>query len=79
MHARVLVTLRRGVLDPAGQAVRGGLNQLGFSEVREARIGKVIELEIEDMPREQAKARLEAMAKQLLANMVIEDFSVELL
>ena len=71
------MTLRRGVLDPAGQAVRGGLNQLGFTEVKEARIGKVIEVELEDMPKEKAKARLEAMAKQLLANMVIEDFSVE--
>jgi phosphoribosylformylglycinamidine synthase len=47
--------------------------------VKDARIGKVIEVELEDMPREQAKARLEAMAKQLLANMVIEDFSVEVL
>jgi phosphoribosylformylglycinamidine synthase len=79
MHARVLVTLRRGVLDPAGQAVRSGLNQLGFSEVKDARIGKVIEVELEDMPKEEAKKRLEAMGKQLLANMVIEDFSVEVL
>jgi len=78
MQARVLVTLRRGVLDPAGQAVRGGLNQLGFTEVKDARIGKVIEVELEDMPKDKAKARLEAMAKQLLANMVIEDFSVEI-
>jgi phosphoribosylformylglycinamidine synthase len=74
----VLVTLRRGVLDPAGQAVKSSLNQLGFSEVKDLRIGKVIELEIEDMPREEAKKRLEAMAKQLLANTVIEDFAVEL-
>jgi len=66
------------VLDPAGQAVRGGLNQLGFTEVKDARIGKVIEVELEDMPKDKAKARLEAMAKQLLANMVIEDFSVEI-
>jgi phosphoribosylformylglycinamidine synthase len=79
MKARILVTLRGGVLDPAGQAVRGSLNQLGFSEVKDARIGKVIELEIEDMPRDRAQARLESMAKQLLANMVIEDFQVEVL
>jgi phosphoribosylformylglycinamidine synthase len=78
MQARVLVTLRRGVLDPAGSAVRSSLNQLGFSEVKDTRIGKVIEFEIEDMPRDEAKKRLEAMAKQLLANTVIEDFSVEL-
>jgi phosphoribosylformylglycinamidine synthase len=78
MHARVLVTLRRGVLDPAGQAVRASLNHLGFGEVKDARIGKVIEFEIEDMPEDEARRRLEAMAKQLLANTVIEDFAVEL-
>lgn len=78
MHARVLVTLRRGVLDPAGQAVRASLNQLGFGEVTDARIGKVIEFEMEDMPHDEAQRRLESMAKQLLANTVIEDFAVEL-
>jgi phosphoribosylformylglycinamidine synthase len=78
MRARVLITLRKGVLDPAGQAVRASLDQLGFAEVKDARIGKVIELEIEEMPREDARRRLEAMAKQLLANTVIEDYAVEL-
>lgn len=78
MRAKVLVTLRQGVLDPAGQAVGESLRQLGFSEVKDVRIGKVIELEIDDMPRDQAQAKLEAMGRQLLANLVIEDFSVEL-
>ena len=78
MHARVLVTLRPGVLDPAGQAVGNSLRQLGFGEVQGVRIGKVIEFEIDDMPREQAEQRLRAMSEQLLANTVIEDFSIEL-
>jgi phosphoribosylformylglycinamidine synthase len=78
MRARVLVTLRRGVLDPAGQAVCSGLQQLGFGEVREARLGKVIELELVDMSREEALRRLEAMGQKLLANTVIEDFTVEI-
>lgn len=78
MYARVLVTLRRGVLDPAGQAVRSGLAQLGFSEVRDVRIGKVIELQLDDMPADEARRRLEAMGQQLLANLVIEEFSIEL-
>ena len=78
MQAKVLVTLREGVLDPAGQAVADSLKQLGFDEVRGVRIGKVIELELDDMPEQQARARLEAMGKQLLANPVIEDFEVEL-
>lgn len=78
MRARVLVTLRRGVLDPAGQAVRDSLRQLGFDEVREARIGKVIEFELDDMPRDEAERRLREMGSKLLANTVIEDFAVEL-
>ncbi len=78
MQAKVLVTLREGVLDPAGQAVSDSLKQLGFDEVRGVRIGKVIEFELDDMPEPQARARLEAMGKQLLANPVIEDFEVEL-
>jgi phosphoribosylformylglycinamidine synthase len=78
MHARVLVTLRRGVLDPAGQAVASALGQLGFEEVRDVRIGKVIELELEDMPEDAARARLASMGEQLLANTVIEDYRVEL-
>jgi phosphoribosylformylglycinamidine synthase len=79
MHARVLVTLREGVLDPAGQAVGEGLRQLGYDEVHGVRIGKVIEFDIDDMPEEQAKARLREMSQKLLANTVIEDFQVELI
>ena len=78
MQAKVLVTLREGVLDPAGQAVSDSLKQLGFNEVRGVRIGKVIEFEIDDMPESEARARLEAMGQQLLANPVIEDFEIEL-
>ncbi len=78
MHAKVLVTLRAGVLDPAGQAVAKSLNQLGFEEVQNVRIGKVLEFEIEEMPKEKAEERLKAMAEKLLANLVIEDFKIEL-
>ncbi len=79
MRARVLVTLRPGVLDPGGQAVRGSLHQLGFSEVEDVRIGKIIEIELKDMTAEQAEAKLRDMGKQLLANTVVEDFAVELM
>lgn len=78
MHAKVLVTLRQGVLDPAGQAVAQSLNQLGFASVKGVRIGKVIEVELDDMPEDEARKKLEAMGQQLLANTVIEDFEVEL-
>ena len=78
MQARVLVTLRRGVLDPAGQAVRDSLGQLGFGEVQEVRIGKVLEVTLVDMPIEEARRRLDEMGRKLLANTVIEDFEIEL-
>jgi phosphoribosylformylglycinamidine synthase PurS subunit len=77
MLAKVLVTLRPGVLDPAGQAVADSLRHLGFDEVKGARIGKVIEFELEDTSPEEARTRLEEMARKLLANTVIEDFEVE--
>ncbi len=77
MHAKVLVTLRQGVLDPAGQAVATSLNQLGFSQVKGVRIGKVLEVELDDMPEDEARKHLEEMSRQLLANTVIEDFEVE--
>lgn len=78
MRARVLVTLRPGVLDPAGQAVSDSLNQLGFDEVRAVRIGKVLEFDLDDLPADRAEARLRAMSRKLLANTVIEDFRIEL-
>lgn len=72
------MTLRPGVLDPAGQAVSDSLNQLGFDEVRAVRIGKVLEFDLDDLPLDRVHARLEEMSRQLLANTVIEDFRIEL-
>ncbi|MBX2811289.1 MAG: phosphoribosylformylglycinamidine synthase subunit PurS [Myxococcales bacterium] len=78
MQAKVLVTLRAGVLDPAGEAVADGLRQLGFDEVRSVRVGKVIEVELDDeIDASLAKERLGQMAGQLLANLVIEDYDIE--
>lgn len=76
MRAKVYVTLKAGVHDPAGKAVSGGLQSLGYAEVREVRIGKYFEMEIEDRP--DAEARLREMCEKLLANTVIERFRVEL-
>ena len=78
MKARVHVTLKPGVLDPQGEAVRHALGALGFDGVGEVRIGKVIELELEG--RDPASARAEAgeMCEKLLANTVIEAYTVEL-
>jgi phosphoribosylformylglycinamidine synthase len=76
VKARVYVTLKSGVLDPAGKAVVHGLHALGYAEVGDVRIGKYFEIEVEDGP--DAEARIAKMCRQLLANTVIEDFRVEL-
>jgi phosphoribosylformylglycinamidine synthase len=74
MKMKVFVTLKRGVLDPQGQAVQKTLARTGFEEVAEVRIGKYIELDVADGT---APARLEEMCRRLLANTVIEDFRIE--
>ena len=75
----MIVTLRHGVLDPAGEAVRTSLTQLGFDSVEAVRLGKVIDLELDETSPDEARAKLEAMGNKLLANTVIEDFKIELL
>jgi len=74
MIAKVYVTLKRGVLDPQGQAVARALGRLGFGEVQDARIGKYIELQIESAD----DKRLKDMCEKLLANTVIEEYRVEI-
>ena len=77
MKARVVVTLKRSVLDPQGQAVGRALSSLGFSEVQGVRLGKVIELDLGDAKdATQARARIESMCEKLLANTVIEEYRV---
>ncbi|GBQ22152.1 phosphoribosyl formylglycinamidine synthase [Acetobacter estunensis NRIC 0472] len=77
MKVRVTVSLKEGVLDPQGKAIGHALHVLGFDEVGEVRVGKVIELDLADEDAAKAEARARAMAEQLLANQVIEDFAVE--
>ena len=78
MKARVHVTLKRGVLDPQGEAVRHALGSLGFAGVDAVRMGKVIELELAETDEAAARARVREMCEKLLANTVIEDYAVEL-
>jgi phosphoribosylformylglycinamidine synthase PurS subunit len=75
VKARIFVTLKNGVLDPQGQAIQGALAALGFDGVNSVRQGKMFEIELADA--KDAEARLDAMCEKLLANMVIEDFRVE--
>ena len=79
IKARVTVTLKNGVLDPQGKAIEGALGSLGFSGVNSVRQGKVFDLELESNDRNKVKDELEAMCEKLLANTVIEDYSVEMI
>jgi phosphoribosylformylglycinamidine synthase len=78
MRARVHVRLKEGVLDPQGAAIGRALAQLGFVGVGEVRQGKMIELELDDADRAAAEAKVRAMCERLLANPVIETYSVTL-
>ena len=77
MRARVVVTLKREVLDPQGEAVRRGLRSLGVEGVGEVRVGRVIDIELDDATAD-PEGLLRDAARRLLANGVIEDFHVEL-
>lgn len=77
MRAKVYVTPKAGVLDPAGKAIERSLHSLGFDQVSGVRLGKYIELSLSG-EREAAAAQLDRMCRQLLANEVIEDYRVEL-
>ena len=78
MKARVHVMLKDGVLDPQGEAVRHALGTLGFGGVSGVRQGKVIELDLAGSDRSAAEADVRAMCEKLLANTVIEKFSIEI-
>ena len=78
MQARVTVTLKRGVLDPQGQAIAQALRTLGFSGVEDARQGKLIELTLAETDPEAARAQVAAMCEKLLANTVIESYAIDL-
>lgn len=79
MKAIVTVGLKPGVLDVQGKAVAGALKELGFGEVEQARVGKVIELELAHITdRDEAHAQVTDMCEKLLANTVIESYRVEI-
>ncbi|WP_108853373.1 phosphoribosylformylglycinamidine synthase subunit PurS [Albidovulum aquaemixtae] len=78
MKARVHVMLKDGVLDPQGEAVRHALGTLGFSGVEAVRQGKVIELDLAATDKAAAEVEVKAMCEKLLANTVIEKYSIEI-
>jgi phosphoribosylformylglycinamidine synthase subunit PurS len=78
MKALVTVRLKKGVLDPQGRAIADALHGLGFIEATDARVGKVIEIELDETDTARAEMRAKEMAIKLLANPVIESWSVEI-
>jgi len=77
VRATVLVRPKPGILDPQGEAVGSALGHLGF-EVHDARVGKVIDLQLEASDATEAKAEVERMCERLLANPLIESYEVEI-
>jgi phosphoribosylformylglycinamidine synthase len=77
MRATVLVRPKPGILDPQGEAVESSLRQLGFS-VEAARVGRVVDLEVEAADETAARAEVERMCEQLLTNPLIESYEIEL-
>ncbi len=78
MKAHIRITLKNGVLDPQGKAIQNALLALGFSGVEDVRQGKFIELNLAGKDEAEARAQIEKMCQQLLANTVIENYSYEL-
>ncbi|MDY7032908.1 MAG: phosphoribosylformylglycinamidine synthase subunit PurS [Thermodesulfobacteriota bacterium] len=78
MLAKIYVTLKNGVLDPQGKAVQHSLESLGYREVKDVRLGKYMEVQIDSMNRDEAQARVSEMCEKLLSNPVIEDYRFEI-
>jgi phosphoribosylformylglycinamidine synthase len=78
MKASVIVRLKTEVLDPQGDAVRRALGKLGFEGVKSVRVGKIVEIEIDDAHASNLKERLQKMSDEMLANPVIEDYEIKL-
>ncbi|HEY4621835.1 MAG TPA: phosphoribosylformylglycinamidine synthase subunit PurS [Gaiellaceae bacterium] len=78
MKVRVLVRLKPGILDVQGAAVKRALVGLGFTELTDLRVGKVIEVELDAATHERARERVGEMCRQLLANPILEDYTLEM-
>ena len=77
MKVRVLVRLKSGILDVQGAAVKRALGGLGFTDVADLRVGKVIEVDVDAASADAARARVDEMCRKLLANPILEDYAIE--
>jgi len=76
MKVKVIVTLKKGVLDPQGKAIQQTLNGMGFSNVNGVRQGKYFDIEIDEKDEVKAKSRVDDMCNKLLTNLIIEDYKI---
>ena len=76
MKIKVIVTLKKGVLDPQGKAIQQTLNGMSFAHVNEVRQGKYFDIEVNETNENKAKSQVEEMCRKLLANLVIEDYKI---
>jgi len=76
MKIKVIVTLKKGVLDPQGKAIQQTLNGMSFANVNEVRQGKYFDIEVNETNENKAKSQVEEMCRKLLANLVIEDYKI---
>jgi phosphoribosylformylglycinamidine synthase subunit PurS len=77
-HAKIKVTLRKSILDPAGKAVENALHSSNYSNIENVRIGKFIELDINEENQDKAKSCIEEISHKILSNPIMEDFTFEL-
>ena len=76
MKIKVIVTLKKSVLDPQGTVIQQALNGMGFNNVNDVRQGKFFEINIDEKDKKRAEEKAEEMCKKLLANLVIEDYKI---
>jgi phosphoribosylformylglycinamidine synthase PurS subunit len=78
MKVRVFVTLKSKILDPQGRAVHQALQSMGFGQVKDVRLGKLVEMECSPQPADVLRKQVSEMCDKLLANPVIEDYRIEI-
>ncbi len=78
MKAKIYITLKDGIHDPQGRAIQQSLQTLGFDTVQDVRMGKFLEVDLQDKKKDLVEAQVQGMCQKLLANMVIEDFRYEI-
>ena len=78
MKAKIHVTLKNGILDPQGKAIEHALDSLGFKHAGNVRVGKYMELDVQEKDRAKAEAEVKSMCEKLLANTIIEEYRYEL-